>query len=87
MRHSLPVDPRPCKKIEALEDRAQPKRKKSRLFFKKFIGDDSKGCGVGRLKSGLRGPPLIFLLHLGNQLLALSGLAHAHHDQTLIVPF
>jgi hypothetical protein len=46
-----------------------------------------KGCGVGRLEPGLRGPPLIFLLHLGNQLLALSCLAHAHHDETLKVPF
>lgn len=42
---------------------------------------------MGEPELGLRGLPLIFLLHLGDQLLALSCLAHAHHDKTLVVPF
>jgi hypothetical protein len=57
------------------------------LFLKSLLVMIQKGCGMGRLELGLRGPPLIFLLHLDDQLLAISCLAHAHHDETLIVPF
>jgi hypothetical protein len=37
---------------EALADRAQPKRKKSRLFLKKFIGDDSERVWGGKAGAG-----------------------------------
>lgn len=54
-----------------------------------FIGAvEDEGFGGewagGRRLCGL--PHLILLLHLGDQLLPLSGLAHAHHDEALIVP-
>ena len=51
------------------------------VFKKRVVGGEGwrqeVTCGL---------PHLVLLLHLGDQLLPLSCLAHAHHDEALAVP-